>query len=54
MGKQGELCTRCKTNRLDPEEVMNALSRKDNDTYICEDCGREEALEEYNNFIASN
>lgn len=26
------------------ELVMNALSRRDNATYICSDCGRNEAM----------
>lgn len=45
--KTGDLCPRCNYYRLDEEEVMNALSRKDNKTYICDNCGRDEALEEF-------
>jgi len=37
-------CPRCKTEALHPELAMNALSRKDNETYVCSPCGREEAL----------
>lgn len=42
-----KLCPRCKQNPLDPIEVRNALSRKDNQTYICAPCGNQEAIEEY-------
>lgn len=31
---------------LDPIEARNALSRRDNKTYICSDCGKQEALED--------
>lgn len=31
---------------LDPIEERNALSRRDNKTYICSDCGTMEALED--------
>ena len=37
-------CPRCKVNRLHAEQVINSLSRRDNKTYICNDCGDEEAL----------
>ncbi len=37
-------CPRCKKNQLADEEVMNALSRRDNKTYICSPCGTTEAL----------
>ena len=40
-------CPRCKTNDLHPVEVMNALSRHDNETYICSKCGMEEAMEDF-------
>src|SRR3982751_3001078 len=39
-------CPRCKVNELNPKMVMNTLSRKDNETYICADCGTAEAIEE--------
>jgi predicted RNA-binding Zn-ribbon protein involved in translation (DUF1610 family) len=42
------ICPRCKENELHPIEVMNSLSRKDNKTYICNDCGNEEAFEDFN------
>ena len=41
-----ELCPKCKKNRLYKERVWNSLSRRDNKTYICNDCGREEAFED--------
>ncbi len=37
-------CPRCKKNTMRDEEVMNALSRRDNKTYICSPCGTTEAL----------
>jgi hypothetical protein len=37
-------CPRCKINELDGVEVRNALSRRDNKTYICSDCGLGEAM----------
>lgn len=37
-------CPRCRTNLLHPTPVRNALSRKDNETYICSDCGTDEAM----------
>jgi hypothetical protein len=39
-------CPVCKINELHKEEVMNALSRKDNKTYICSSCALGEAMEE--------
>jgi len=45
-------CPVCERNELHPDEVMNSLSRKDNTTYICDECGVKEALDElqeYNN-----
>jgi len=38
------LCPRCHTRELDPEKALNSLSRRDNKTYICQSCGREEAF----------
>jgi predicted RNA-binding Zn-ribbon protein involved in translation (DUF1610 family) len=46
-------CPRCEQNELDPIEARNALSRRDNKTYICNDCGIDEALEDARNFKAS-
>jgi DNA-directed RNA polymerase subunit RPC12/RpoP len=40
-------CPRCKQKKLHPEKVMNALSRRDNKTYICSDCGTAEAMFDY-------
>ena len=37
-------CPRCKKNTMRDEEVMNALSRRDNKTYIYTPCGTAEAL----------
>lgn len=37
-------CPRCHENKMDEVEVRNALSRRDNSTYICSDCGNEEAF----------
>lgn len=36
-------CPRCGINELDPVDVRNSLSRKDNKTYICNKCGEFEA-----------
>lgn len=41
-----KLCPVCKVNELHEEEVMNSLSRKDNTTYICNECATQEAFEE--------
>lgn len=41
------VCPSCKNNIL--EDGANALSRKDNETEICSNCGTMEALEEMNN-----
>ena len=42
-------CPRCKEDRLwvGKREALNALSRKDNKTYICSPCGTAEAMDEY-------
>lgn len=37
-------CPRCHKDTLNTKEVLNALSRRDNDTYICSACGTEEAM----------
>lgn len=42
-----KLCPRCHTNYLDPTGTRNALSRADDKTYICSDCGIDEALQDY-------
>lgn len=41
-------CPICKENEL-LEEGANALSRKDNQTEICDDCASAEAMEEFLN-----
>ena len=41
------ICPKCNTNYLHDDLVRNALSRKDNKTYICNDCGQAEAMEDY-------
>lgn len=40
-------CPRCEQNTMRPEQVMNALSRRDNETYICSSCGVAEAMEDF-------
>ena len=53
-----KLCPRCEANIMRPIEVENALSRRDNKTYICNGCGQEEAMFDFkikimhNNFFA--
>ena len=37
-------CPRCGEDSLDDRQVMNALSRRDNQTYICSPCGTQEAF----------
>lgn len=44
-------CPRCGQDKLHDEDVMNALSRKDNKTYICGSCAFDEAMEEFHNEI---
>jgi hypothetical protein len=44
--KELGICPSCKMNLLHEDEVMNTLSRKDNETYICNPCGTKEAMEE--------
>lgn len=41
-----KVCPKCKEKKLHPDEIMNSLSRKDNETYICNDCGNTEAFDE--------
>ena len=40
------ICGRCKVNNLKSEPIHNAISRRDNQTYICSDCGILESLED--------
>ncbi len=39
-----EVCPRCGKKQLHPIPAMNALSRRDNQTYICSPCGSYEAI----------
>ena len=42
-----KICPKCMQRKLHPVAVRNALSRRDNETYICADCGTAEALEDW-------
>tara|TARA_B100001564_G_scaffold267886_1_gene229495 strand:- start:498 stop:725 length:228 start_codon:yes stop_codon:yes gene_type:complete len=47
MNKEKEMktfCPRCGIEELDKMQVLNALSRKDNETYVCSPCGIDEAV----------
>ena len=37
-------CPRCGEDTLHSERALNALSRKDNKTYVCPSCGAAEAM----------
>jgi predicted RNA-binding Zn-ribbon protein involved in translation (DUF1610 family) len=37
-------CPRCGRDRMRSPEARNALSRKDNKTYVCSSCGTDEAM----------
>lgn len=37
-------CPRCGFKKVHDEEALNSLSRRDGKTYICNDCGNEEAM----------
>jgi len=37
-------CPRCGELTMHDEEVMNSLSRRDGETYICNECGDDEHL----------
>lgn len=41
-----KICPKCKKNELHEDECMNALSRIDNETEICDECGQKEAFED--------
>ena len=45
-GCSSKMCPRCGMTSLWPKEreAMNALSRKDNKTYICSPCGQDELM----------
>jgi hypothetical protein len=40
-------CPRCNNQTLDEIPARNALSRADNETYVCSNCGTEEAMLDY-------
>lgn len=40
-------CPRCKKNKLYKIPALNSVSRRDNKTHICGECGTEEALIDY-------
>lgn len=46
-------CPLCKVNEL-CESGGNALSRKDNETEICSECGIKEAIEEYTKYFGED
>lgn len=46
--KEKEYCPSC---WAEIERPFVALSRKDNQTHICPECGILEALEDYNNWV---
>lgn len=37
-------CPRCHRETMEDDEFLNSLSRRDGETYICNDCGDEEAM----------
>lgn len=44
MNKEQNKCPRCRQATMRLNEVENALSRRDNETYICSACGNQEAF----------
>jgi hypothetical protein len=48
-----EQCPRCHQMTLHPRQVMNALCRRDNETYICSPCGRQQAMNDYMSRVSS-
>jgi len=40
-------CPSCGEFIMHPVKVMNALSRRDNNTYVCSPCGVKEAMEDF-------
>lgn len=42
-----KICPRCGEPKMREPEAMNALSRRDNKTYICSDCGTDEAMVDF-------
>ena len=48
------ICPRCGKKALDPQQVLNALSRttrgeEDTPVYVCSPCGTDEAMEDWFN-----
>jgi predicted RNA-binding Zn-ribbon protein involved in translation (DUF1610 family) len=39
-----QICPRCGDRTMNPTTERNALSREDNETFVCPDCGAREAL----------
>ena len=39
-----KMCPRCEQMPLDEDNALNSLSRRDNETHICDLCGDEEGL----------
>lgn len=39
-----EICPRCGDVGIEQRLALNALSRKDNKTYVCSSCGSDEAM----------
>lgn len=37
-------CPRCHKMTIEDEDILNSLSRRDNETYICNDCGNDEGF----------
>ena len=37
-------CPRCHDMTMNDDEIMNSLSRRDNKTYICHECGDDEGF----------
>ncbi len=44
---KNNVCPACKITILHPTPARNSRSRKDNKTYICNDCGLIEALNDF-------
>lgn len=38
-----KICPRCHEETLDGDDTMNIRSRRDNSTYICDECADEES-----------
>ena len=44
---KNEWCPRCMEEKMREEIAQNALSRRDNKTYICSSCGQTEAFVDF-------